>query len=303
MKKIIVFILIIILLLACFSYFYLPGLKDNNGTVTEKSFLIQDNLTQEYGNIYSKHMILVDLQSHRVISEKASREKTYPASLTKIMTAIVAIENTRDLNEKMEVTQEIFNSLNGSDASMAGFLPGEDVPAIDLLYGTLLPSGAEAASTLAVNCTGSEDKFVELMNQKAEELGMKNTHFTNVSGLNDQEHYTTVSDMAILLQYCLRNSTFYTVFTTKSHSTSATNKHPDGITFHSTMFQSMNTSNVEGGRILGGKTGYTSEAGLCLASLAEKDGKKYILITTGADGNHQTKQFNIIDAFNIYNKY
>ncbi|HEX2926777.1 MAG TPA: serine hydrolase [Ruminiclostridium sp.] len=308
MKK---FGIVIVIILLCFALFYskdllVPGKtfnEANDKSIQKSISLIQDKRTQEYDNIYSKHMIMVDLNSRRIISEKEENEKTYPASLTKIMTAIVAIENISDLNEKIPVSQSIFDSLKGSDASMAGFLPGEKVPAVDLVYGTLLPSGAEAASALALYCAGSEEKFTGLMNEKAKALGMNNTHFTNVSGLSDPNHYTTVKDMAILLDYALQNDTFYKAFTAKKYSTSQTNKHPDGITFYSTMFQNLKNSDLEDGKILGGKTGFTSEAGLCLASLAEKEGKKYILVTTGARGDHQTKQFNIIDAFNIYNKY
>ena len=219
------------------------------------------------------------------------------------MTAILAIENIHDLDEKIVLSQNIFDDLLNANTSMAGFYPGEEVPAIDLLYGTMLPSGADAAEGLAIQIAGSESAFVKIMNAKAQELGMMHTHFTNAIGLDDPNHYTTVSDLALLLEYALKNETFYEIFTADQYSMKPTNKHPDGITFHSTMFQSMEHPVFVGGEIIGGKTGYTENAGLCLASLAVKGGRKYLLVTMGAAGNHETEQYNVTDAFYIYNNY
>lgn len=253
------------------------------------------------GEIYSRHAILVELSSGRVICEKASSGRTYPASLTKIMTAIVAIEELPDLDRKILLPESAFAGLYESDASMAGFLPGERVRVIDLLYGLMLPSGAEAAAGLACAVSGSEEDFVELMNGKAVSLGMKDTHYTNISGIHDREHYTTARDVAILLQYALKNPIFRDIFTCERYSTPGTNLHSEGLTFGSTLFQELDSPRIRGGAILGGKTGYTGQAGLCLASLAEKDGREYILVTTGAPGDHKSEQYSIIDAFYIYN--
>ena len=139
-------------------------------------------------------------------------------------------------------------------------------------------------------------------NDKAQELGMKNTHFTNSTGLHDPEHYSTVEDISILLQYALKNEYFRDVFTSSRYSTLPSEQHPEGFTFHSTMFKYMDSTEVTGGEILGGKTGYTEEAGLCLASLAQVNGKEYILVTAKANGTHQTEQFHILDAINVYSQ-
>jgi D-alanyl-D-alanine carboxypeptidase (penicillin-binding protein 5/6) len=139
------------------------------------------------------------------------------------------------------------------------------------------------------------------MNQKAAELGMHDTHFTNATGLHDENHYTTVKDMAVLLSYALRNDEFREIFTSFRHTTKPTNKHPVGITFYSTMFENLKGTNITGGEVLGGKTGYTDEAGLCLASLAKTGGKEYILVTAGARGDHKSEQYNITDALAVYN--
>jgi D-alanyl-D-alanine carboxypeptidase (penicillin-binding protein 5/6) len=264
-----------------------------------KTIVHQDIL----GELNSPHVILVNLKNHYVVFERGSEERIFPASLTKIMTVLVAIENISDLNELIILPREIFSDLYNANASMAGFLPGEEVAAIDLLYGTLLPSGAEASIGLALRVSGSESEFSKLMNKKAIEIGMEDTHFTNATGLHDDNHYTTVKDIAKLLEYALNNEVFYEIFTTMIHSTSSTNRHPDGITLYSTLLKKTNALTFDGGKILGGKTGYTEEAGLCLASLAEKNGSEYLLVTAGAAGNNYTEQYHIKDALTIYGKF
>jgi len=249
----------------------------------------------------SSNAILIQLIDNTVLMQKNSGEKIYPASLTKMMTAIVAIENLPDLNEKIKLTEAMFEGLYEADASMAGFQPGEQVRAIDLLYGVMLPSGAESCIALAEHIAGSERNFVKLMNQKAKDLGMKNTHFENATGLHNENHYTTVEDLAILLRNALQNDTFREIFTTFRHSTPPTNKHPGGITFYSTMYEGLGDQNIIDGEILGGKTGYTDEAGLCLASLAKVGNQEYILITAAAKGDHHSEQYNITDALAVYN--
>jgi D-alanyl-D-alanine carboxypeptidase (penicillin-binding protein 5/6) len=249
----------------------------------------------------STNAILIRLEDQTILMQKSSEEKIYPASLTKMMTAIVAIENLTSLQKEIQLTHYTFNGLYSANASMAGFQPGEKVRAIDLLYGVMLRSGAEACIGLADHIAGSEQDFVTMMNQKAADLGMYNTHFENTTGLHNENHYTTVKDLAILLNYALQNETFREIFTASRHSTQPTNKHPEGITFYSTMFEKLNNQNIIGGEILGGKTGYTDEAGLCLASLAKVGNQEYILITAGAKGDIHSEQYNITDALAVYN--
>lgn len=249
----------------------------------------------------SPNAILIRLKDHTILMQKNSEEKIYPASLTKMMTAIVVIENLPNLKGKIKLTNSTFQGLYGADASMAGFQPGEQVRAIDLLYGVMLPSGAECCIGLADQIAGSEQNFIKLMNQKAADLGMQNTHFENSTGLHNENHYTTVKDLAILLSYALQNDTFREIFTSPHHATRPTNRHPRGITFYSTMFEDLNNQNIIGGEILGGKTGYTNEAGLCLASLAKVGKQEYIMISAGAKGDHHSEQYNITDALAVYN--
>ncbi|MET1247720.1 serine hydrolase [Sporolactobacillus sp. STCC-11] len=253
--------------------------------------------------IHSRQAVLVSVSSKKVLFQKRGEEKAYPASLTKMMTAILAIEHYNDLQKTVRIPAQLYNSLNQSGASMAGFLPNEKPKIIDLLYGTMLPSGADAAETLALSVSGSENAFVSMMNRKAAEIGMKHTHFTNPSGLHDPNHYTTARDMSLLLLYALKNPVFHQIFTTHSYQISPTNFHPNGMIVQSTLFQKMGNSSINGGAIIGGKTGYTDEAGLCLASLAQIDGQTYNLITLGAPGDHNTIQYDIEDAKLIYNQF
>lgn len=253
-------------------------------------------------NLYSKNAVLLELESGNTIAEKKSNMRIYPASLTKIMTALVTLENCDDVYGTMTVPYEIFDSLYSEGASMAGFMPGENVSAMDLVYGILLPSGAECCLTAAYSISGSEEDFVELMNEKAEELGMNNTHFTNTTGLHSKNHYSTVSDLAKLTQYALQNSYFREVFTSQYHSISPNEYHPEGFTFYSTLYEPLQSYEMVNVTILGGKTGYTDEAGLCLASCASIGGHEYLLVTANAEGDHFTEQFNITDTVNVYNQ-
>lgn len=250
--------------------------------------------------LYSPYAVLVDLESGNVLAEQNSTERMYPASLTKIMTALIAIEETEDMEQTTTLPSDIFPSLYEENASLAGFQPGETVTWKDLLYGVMLPSGAECCLTFARQIAGSEGAFVDLMNKKAEELGMNDTHFSNATGLQDKKHYSTVRDMAVLLRYALENETFRQVFTARRYSVPPTAYHSEGFTFYNTMFQAMDNAGISDDDILGGKTGYTEKAGLCLASLAEINDREYILVTAKADGNHYTEPYHVIDAENVY---
>lgn len=250
--------------------------------------------------LYSESAVLMGLDSGEVLFQKNSGEKIYPASLTKLMTALVILDQFEDLDHTVTLPGEVFDCLSGSGASMAGFLPGEQLTLRDLLYGCMLPSGADAAMGLACVTAGSEENFAELMNGKAAELGMAHTHFKNATGLHDPGHYTTVMDMAVLLRAGLKNPDFRELLTTFDYQTEPTNRHPGGVGLRSTLSSLMDTPSPDGVTLLGGKTGYTEEAGLCLASLAEKGGKEYIAVTAGAPGSHETSPRHLEDAFRLF---
>ena len=250
----------------------------------------------------SPHAILLRADSGEVLAEKDADSTIYPASMTKMMTALLAIEANPDLDTPVTLPEEIFPALQAQNASLAGFQAGETATVRDLLYGAMLPSGAECCEALARQVSGSEEAFVALMNRKAGELGMKHTHFANCTGLTSPEHYSSAADLAVLLQAALNNETFRTVFTTGQYTSSITAQHPKGLYMTSTLLSRLDGGEVTGGQILGGMTGYTDAAGLCLASLAVVNGKEYILVTLGAPGNHATEQTNIMDAVQVYRR-
>lgn len=250
----------------------------------------------------SPYAVLMDASTGEILAEQNADTQMYPASMTKILTAVTAMESVNSLDEIVTMPYEIYATLYEEGASMAGFEAGEQASVRQLLYGVILPSGAECCIALADLIDGSESAFVQRMNEKAQALGMSSTHFVTCTGLHDAQHYSTVRDIAVLLQYALQSSDFREIFTAHSYSVAPTAQHPEGFTFYSTMFQSLGDASVTGGEILGGKTGYTEEAGLCLASLAQVNGREYILVTAGAPGSHDTEPLHTIDAKAVYNR-
>ena len=225
-------------------------------------------------NINSQHAILYNLNDNNILYEKSSKDKTSIASMTKIMTGIVAIENIENLDNKVKLTYTDFAGLAEANAAVAGFRIGEEVTYKDLLYGLMLPSGADAAQSLTRNIAGSTEKFIEMMNQKAKELGCKNTHFVNPTGLDHQEHYSTVEDVATIFQYAIKNEKFLEIIKTKTYTTSN-----GRLTFKSTIQRAKERYGLGMDYVLGGKTGTTGDAGYCLATIANYNGVDYMLVT------------------------
>ena len=225
-------------------------------------------------DLNSQHAILYNLNDNSVLYEKSSKDKTSIASMTKIMTGIVAIENIENLDNKVKLTYADFAGLAEANAAVAGFRIGEEVTYKDLLYGLMLPSGADAAQSLTRNIAGSTEKFIEMMNQKAKELGCKNTHFVNPTGLDHQEHYSTVEDVATIFQYAIENEKFLEIIKTKTYTTSN-----GRLTFKSTIQRAKERYGLGMDYVLGGKTGTTGDAGYCLATIANYNGVDYMLVT------------------------
>lgn len=245
--------------------------------------------------IDSKYAILYNLNDNEVIYKQAEDKRISIASLTKIMTTIVAIENVDNLNEKVTITKEVFNGT--SELVKAGFKIGQKVTYYDLLYAAMLPSGADATNALAINIAGSINKYVDMMNKKAEELNLSNTHFVNTTGLDANKHYSSVNDISKLLLYCLKNETFKKIFTTKTYTTS------DGsLSFQSTVLKNAKKYNINTSVIKGAKTGFTDAAGLCMASITNLSDVDYLLVTCGANSKDNTPH-QILDAITVYNYY
>ena len=251
--------------------------------------------------VNSKYAILIDRNTGEVIAEKNSTSKIYPASMTKIMTLIVAYENAYSLDDTFVMTEEIIAPLGPANASVAGFVIGETVTVRDMLYGAMLPSGADATDGLAVHIADSTENFVALMNKKARELGLENTHFVNASGLHDDNHYTTVEEIAIIFEYALSIPECREIMTSRTYTMSPTPEHPEGLLMGSTVLARFTPEYTPvGATILGGKTGYTLEAHQCLASVAvSKNGTECILVTASAE----TKTACTQDAVYMHTKY
>ncbi len=249
--------------------------------------------------IESSSSILVCVDDGEVLASRNSLVKMYPASMTKIMALIVAVEHIENFDDTFTMTYEIINPLYLQNATVTGLTSGETVPITDLLYGAILPSGADATDALALYTAGDNETFVEWMNDKVKELGLENTHFTNTSGLHDENHYTTAYDMAVILDYAMHSEICREVLGAVKHTTVSTDSHPAGVEMYSTMYSKIHRDQIDGVEIVGGKTGYTYEAGHCLASCAEKDGKLYIAVTGGGENKYSP----IYDAIELYSEY
>ena len=248
-------------------------------------------------NISSESAILYNLDSGEVLYEKNSDEVRQIASLTKIMTALVTIENVDNLDKQVILTKEDFAGLIEANAVQAGFTNGEVVTYKDLLYGLLLPSGADAAKAIARNVGGSEENFINKMNEKAKELNLKNTKFSTVIGLDDKNNYSTAKEVSIIFKEALKNKTFKEIITTKEYQTS------DGkLTFKSTIQSNAKRYEIDIPYVLGGKTGTTNGAGLCLATIAKANDVNYMLVTLGALYDKKAPH-NIEDAKIVYDYF
>lgn len=246
-------------------------------------------------NIQAAAAYLADAETGMVLYEKNADQKRYPASTTKIMTALIVLENVSDLNEKVAVTESDFEGV-GWDSSKAGFVVGEEIPIIDLLYGLLLPSGNEAANTLARHVGGSIEGFVDMMNERARALGCKNTHFVNPNGLHDDDHYTTAHDLYLIAAQAMKNETFALIANTAVKTLSETNKvaeHPGGkplkvMTTNMLIFR--RTDPLFYSYAKGIKTGHTSQAGYCFVSTAEKKDARLISVLLGCEKPETSNQ-------------
>ncbi|MBR3198647.1 MAG: D-alanyl-D-alanine carboxypeptidase [Bacilli bacterium] len=248
-------------------------------------------------NISSKNAILYNIDSNEILYKKDSDSKVQIASLTKIMTALVALENIQDIDKQIIITKEDFKGVTEANLVTAGFTVGETVTYRDLLYGLLLPSGADAAKALVRNTTNTEEEFIKLMNKKVEELKLKNTHFNNTIGIDDDNNYSTAEDILTVFKEALKNEEFSKMIKTKEYKTT------DGkIVLKSTIQKNAKTFNIEVPYIMGGKTGTTSGAGLCLATVAKEKDVNYILITLGALYDKKAPH-HIEDAKTIYDYF
>lgn len=234
--------------------------------------------------VVSENVVFIDVEAGRILGQRGAQSRIPPASMTKILTVLVAAEHITDPDDTFEITQDIVDYSFVNRCSNAGFEVGEKVTINDLFYGTVLPSGGEAAVALAVYVSGSQEAFVELMNEKLEELGISaTTHFTNCVGIYDDDHYSTVYDMAVILKAAYDNSYCREVLGVRTYKTSVTEQHPEGIDLSNLFLRRIEDRDTHG-EVLCAKTGYVDQSGNCAASLGiGNDGKRYICVTAHAN--------------------
>jgi D-alanyl-D-alanine carboxypeptidase (penicillin-binding protein 5/6) len=251
---------------------------------------------------------LINLDTDTVVYSKNGNQKMYPASTTKIMTYIIAVEQIQDLEGTViTVKEEVLDELLGTESSLAGVYEGEKLTALQLLNLMMVPSGNDAAAVLADYVSnGNEADFVALMNEKAEALGCTGTHFANSHGLHDPDHYTTAHDLYLITKYAMTLPYFTEITSQTSYTLPATNKSSEERTVVTTnrMLQSGNTEYYYQ-YAQGIKTGHTDEAGYCLVSSAIYNGNSYLCVALGApalteDGDDVDTRQDMIDSANLY---
>lgn len=252
--------------------------------------------------IISSNVILIDENTDTIIASKGAKERISPASMTKVLTILVAAEHiTEDqLEDTFVMTREITDYGYVNDCSAVGFLDGEKVKVKDMFYGTILPSGSDAAVGLATYVAGSHEAFVEMMNEKLEELGLGDTsHYTNCVGLYDEEHYSTVYDMAVIMKAAIQNEFCRDVLSEHNYTTAPTVEHPEGINISNWFLRRIEDKDT-GGEVLCAKTGYVMQSKNCAVSYGTfASGEPYICVTAGSSSSWRC----IYDHVEIYNQY
>ena len=239
--------------------------------------------------VSSHSACVIDIDTGRILAAKKENEKSEPASITKIMTALIALENA-DIKKVVTIP----SAAAGVEGSSIYIKAGEKYSLEDLLYGLMLRSGNDAATAIAIDVAGSVDAFVEKMNQKAQELGCTGTHFNNPHGLPDEKHYTTAHDMALITAAALRNDTFVKIVSTKNYTAE-----PDGAG-ETRSWQNKNKLLWQYEGAIGVKTGYTKSAGKTYVGAAERNGIRIAVVVLGAKDMWGDAATLLDDAFASY---
>jgi D-alanyl-D-alanine carboxypeptidase len=250
------------------------------------SYTDAEDMLHPGSELISSHAILVDVDGGKILAGKEERSRMVPASMTKVLTLLTAVEQIENLDDRFAVPAEAVDYSFKNRCSCAGFEKEELVTVRDLLYGTVLPSGAEAAMGLAIYVSGSQEAFVELMNAKLEELGLSETaHFTNCVGVYGEDHYCTAYDMAVIMQAALADETCREVLSARTYLTSGTEQHPEGLLLSNWFLRRIEDTDV-GDRVSAAKTGFVDESKFCAVSYGtDGEGRGYICVTANAPGN------------------
>ena len=250
--------------------------------------------------VLSTHAVLIDAVSGEVVAAKDANVRIYPASMTKILTLLVAAEHVSNLDDTFRIDISITDYAYSHDCSAVGFACGESVTVRDLMYGTILPSGADAALALAEYVAGDHSLFVDMMNAKLDELGLSGSaHFTNCVGVYDDDHYCTLCDMAMIMKAALENDLAREILHAHIYTTSKTEEHPDGIEISNWFLRRIEDKDT-GGEVVCAKTGFVNESGCCGASYEITDsGRRYICVTADAWSSWRC----IYDHVAMYNNF
>lgn len=285
-KHLIIMIIIILLIniFACeFSY--------------AETLIYSTNSTQNI-SLYSESAILIDSNTGKILYGKNENQKMYPASTTKILTAIIALEKC-NLTDKLTASRNAVMSIPIGYAN-AGIQEGESLSVEELLNVFLIHSANEAGFILAEHISGSIGNFANLMNEKAIELGCQNTHFTNPSGIHDENHYSTAYDMALIAKYCMQNDTFRQLVSKTSCKIAPRDKYQERY-FINTNALIQRSSKYYYEYCIGIKTGFTSQAQNCLIAASSKDNLELITVVLGAQSTETGESARYVDTTNLFN--
>ncbi|MBQ2685998.1 MAG: D-alanyl-D-alanine carboxypeptidase [Erysipelotrichaceae bacterium] len=245
--------------------------------VRADNYQLDIDLMSDYAYVY-------DMAHDIILLDKNSEERMYPASMTKIMTEILALEHYTNMDREIVITYPMIEGLREAEATRIAYQPGDVATVRDLLYGVMLPSAADSCHALAITLDGSLSAFADRMNRKAKELGLKDTHFVNSSGLHDDRHYSTCRDIAKLMEYCLQNEKFVEIMKTEEYVTNPTYYDPEGCDIYNGTLRGFKRRNLPAPGLVGGKTGFTDEALQCLVCYAELNDMKLIIVTAHGSG-------------------
>lgn len=261
-----------------------------------------DETTVFPDTVVSTGGILIDVEEGVILAENDGHERMVPASMTKILTILVAAEHItqEQLDEKVTISIEATDYSYSNGCSNTGYEVDEQVTVRDLFYGTILPSGADSAVSLAIYVAGSHEAFVDMMNEKLEDMGLsETTHVTNCVGIYDDDHYSTPYDIAMILKAAADNEFCREVLSARKYTTTQTKEHSEGLLISNWFLRRIEDKDTHG-EVLCAKTGFVNESGSCAASLAnDKDGKEYICVTVGSTSSWRC----IYDHVDIYDAF
>jgi D-alanyl-D-alanine carboxypeptidase (penicillin-binding protein 5/6) len=269
------------------------------------NFLFCVNVFGSEPNVSAEAIYSAELSTGKVLFEKNSHEKMYPASTTKVMTALLVIENC----ELTDTATASYNAISiiPSGYSTANIQVGETLTIEDLLYALMLPSANEAANVLAEHVAGSIASFATMMNTRAEELGCENTHFVNANGIHNEDHYSTAYDLYLIAKEAMKSDTFRKIVSTTSYTLPATEQYStnDRVLKNTNQLLHVNKSskadNYYYKYCIGIKTGFTTQAQNCLISASSKDGLEIINVVLGAGSTEDNLSVRYLDSIELFN--